>query len=647
MVPKITVGAGLRGALEYDQSSKDGALRAEWVAGTLVGTPREMAAQAGHFRALRPDCKKPVWRCSISLPPPDGRQTLQKWESIATDFLREMGIPKTAAWCAIRHFERDHDHIHLTVLRTLPDGSLWNQEHSARRAIKACEKLEQVHNLSTHSRTPAPKDRPSRAEIEISNRKGIPMSREIIQDSVNSILQAHPQGIDFVELQKLLAIKGVDVQPYAPGGVLKGVSYLYDSFKWPGSKIGREFSAGLPERGVRFRVDTEKASKHKSQEAHGQTPTAVRSVVPDLRPQFDPKNPQGRMPAMLRPILQQPLPMHGKPAVPVGHSFDMQKFTGQIQSLNIGPVSKALLVLGGAAINLTLAALNALMRFLAKILSTFGIGLRPAPDNATGQVVPGLGHEPYFIDATAKVLPQPEAGQPSIEQAAKEVLKTAEAIATGDPSLLPGEGAERDALIRALTEQTGSASGAVAQGAAPVATASSLDEIFGTSGIPAMVQPSMPQPPKATVDTPTDPISRLKESSDVYVDLREQVWVSYSQPTGPATRARLAPSMQPALAQYERDLDALRAICTHELTRVADETLRKKLSLDLNSALGLLRSIGTPGSLGQNLRSLVNSGMNRIIDARSAIAADLARSRHRLEMIDHDPVHSQHDTPRG
>lgn len=261
MVPKISPAReSARSCFEYDIRPKNGQLRGEWIAGTLHGTPRQMARMAGAYRALRSDCRKPVWRCSLSLPPSDGRPSFQKWAEIAQDFLTEMGIPSDAAWVAVHHGEVDHDHIHLTVLRTLPDGSLWNESRSAKRAIKACAALEARHQLASHDRTLRPKNAPTRAETEIFKRqqkKGKPiMSREIIQAAVDQILADYPppKGIDFVDLQQLLAAKKppIDLQASMPKGVFRGVSYQFDSFKWPGSKIGRDWSVGLVERGVRM-----------------------------------------------------------------------------------------------------------------------------------------------------------------------------------------------------------------------------------------------------------------------------------------------------------------------------------------------------------------------------------------------------------
>jgi hypothetical protein len=572
VVPKITVGAGLRGALDYDQSPKDGEPRAEWVAGTLIGTPREMAAQAGHFRALRPDCKKPVWRCSISLPPSDGRQTLHKWESIATDFLREMGIPQNAAWCAIRHFERDHDHIHLTVLRTLPDGSLWNQEHSARRAIKVCEKLELAHNLNTHSRSPAPKDRPSRAEIEISKRKGTPMSRELIQDSVNSFLHDHPDGIDFEELQKLLAAKGVDIQPYAPGGVLKGVSYFCDGFKWPGSKIGREYSAGLTERGVRYAVRTS-AQGLKPQQHEPEIAPPNPSHGADL---VTPKAPidQRRPPAMLVRVLQKNVPQNSlerqfdKPK-PL---FDLQ----QIQERELGRVSKSLLVLAAALANVGAELALAVIEFVKRLLAKLGVMLKPTEIQTYQhpQVGP-LTFEP------APMLPGPAEGaaQSEIDAAAAVIEQVAEAVRLKSPEALPREAAG-ERLTQLLAEEAEDG-GAVGGGAPPASAdaggASALDEIF-----------SLVDSSHAPSAVPVQPASKVAAATPEGAP--QKLWPAFVESFDRLDRAHQAvvkASRSPGALQ-QPSIDARRTALAEAraaITRLVDKARRHVEFISLNPLL--------------------------------------------------------------
>jgi Relaxase/Mobilisation nuclease domain len=538
VVPKISPAReSARSCFEYDIRPKAGQPRGEWVAGTLQGTPRQMARIAGAYRALRSDCLKPVWRCSLSLPPSDGRPSAEKWAEIAQDFLSEMGVPPDASWVAIHHGDVDHDHIHITLLRTLRDGSLWNEERSARRAIKACQKLEAIHQLTSHDRTPKRKDKPTRAETEIFQRqqkKGQPvMSRDFIQSAVDQILLDHPppKGIDFEDLQRLLADlrpKPIDLQASMPKGVLRGVSYQFDSFKWPGSKIGRKYSVGLAERGVRM-PSTKSDSTAQTRVDHGslQSPTAAR-------------DPYARAPGALRQILSngnsanQMVPRATRPISQFSDrlpDIDIRKTVARIGGLNIGPVSQAMLILGAAGAHLGIVAVKALINFLQKLLALFGIGLRPVSQNISGAEQSALGYEPY-IKAEMRLV-----DEDLIEKASELILQTADAIkepATAAELLPAGEG--RAELVAALQKNEVVA----AEAAEPT-----LNDIFAgleinavqapeaAQSIAAATSPAVPQKPlwvaftesvealklaSATVDR-----ARLKDLP-VYFDGRSKAW---------------------------------------------------------------------------------------------------------------------------
>lgn len=430
MVPKITTGSSIRSSLEYDLASKNGEPGGEWIAGSLSGSAREMAKSAALFRQLRPDCKKAIWSVSLSLPPADGRQSAEKWAEITHSFLKKMGIDHTKyAWAAHRH-DFKNDHIHIRLCRISADGALWNQEYSARRAIKACSELESEFELNKHSRTPAPKSRPSRAEIEISQRKGTPMSREKIQESVNKIIAEHPEGIDFQAFAGLLQAENIEVLLYAPGGILKGVSYSFDSLKWPGSKIGREYSVGLPERGVRYgseaKIQAEKATVERAENDRARA--------------------NDRAPAMVRNIL--------KPRPKVDLDLDLAKTTNSIVRSDIGPVSKVMLLVGMAALRLSAAALEALLNFVRWLLKKLGFALQPAAPGSA-QAATKLPFSPSFIDVESRFLPKPKpesAIENRAEEAAHELLKVVDSLEKNDPDLLPpGQG--REELVAALVAE--------------------------------------------------------------------------------------------------------------------------------------------------------------------------------------------------
>ena len=458
MVPKVTTGSSIRSAIEYDLASKDGEPGGEWVAGSLSGTGREIARQAGLFRQLRPDVKKAIWSCSLSLPPADGRRTAENWAAITASFFQKMGIDQSKyAWAVHRHTHQN-DHCHIRLCRVGSDGVLWNQEHSAKRAIKACAELEVEFDLNKHDRTPTPKTRPSRAETEISIRKGKPMSREKIQELVNKILADHPTGIDFDEFQKLLLEQKIEVQAYAPGGVLKGVSYSFDSLKWPGSKIGREFSAGLSERGVRYQQTTATAGQQVAGPSQRTPPAELKRTMLGQPPQH-------QIARVAAPIETE------TPVKKMG--FDLE----QIANMQIGPLSKVMLYLGGVVVNLGFSALRLLLQFVQRLLAKFGFGMRPIQSTSTAQAAPErLEHEPFVIEGETRQVTQSD-----VDEAARQVFLVAESVSQQDPNLLPaGEG--RAELVEALTEANSAGQATVNFKADPEIieseNVSALDELF-------------------------------------------------------------------------------------------------------------------------------------------------------------------------
>ena len=458
MVPKISTSASIRSCLDYDLASKDGEPGGEWVAGSLAGSAREMARQTGLYRQLRPDCKKAIWSCSLSLPPSDGRRTAENWAEITAAFFKKMGIDQSKyAWACHRHSHRN-DHVHIRLCRVGSDGVLWNQERSAKKAIKVCGELEVEFDLNKHDRTPAEKTRPSRAETEISIRKGKPMSREKIQELVNKILADHPAGIDFDEFQKLLLEQKIEVQAYAPGGVLKGVSYSFDSLKWPGSRIGREFSSGLSERGVRYQQPTATAGQQVADPSQRTPPAELKRTMPAQPPQHQ----IARVAAPTEP--ETPVKKMG---------FDLE----QIANMQIGPLSKVMLYLGGVVVNLGFSALRLLLQFVQRLLAKFGFGMRPIQSTSTTQAAPErLEHEPFVIEAEARQVTQND-----VDECARQVFLVAESVSQKDPNLLPaGEG--RAELVEALTAANSAGQATVNFKADPEIVGSekvsALDELF-------------------------------------------------------------------------------------------------------------------------------------------------------------------------
>lgn len=260
--PKITNGGSYKGALGYDFEGRPGEPRdppGEWVGGSCVGSnAAEIGAQFKPILALRPETRKPIWRCSINLHPTDGRLTAEQWNIVSRRFLELMGVnPDRAAWCAVNHKDRPHDHAHLTLSRVLPDGSLWDRAHDVKRAIEACAQIEREsvqligRQLHQHDRTPKEKRGLTRGEREIENREVRIVSREFIQLQVDQVIAAHPKGIELSDFVAELNKVGVEAMAYLPKNSWKGMSYTAQGISWPGGKLGTNYThTGLQARGV-------------------------------------------------------------------------------------------------------------------------------------------------------------------------------------------------------------------------------------------------------------------------------------------------------------------------------------------------------------------------------------------------------------
>jgi len=172
VIPNITKGRRAGGALRYDfgPGRKDEHVDARFITGNVPGTRQQVARQIDHHIRQGDDIKKPLWRCSLSLPPEDGVLPDEQWARIAESFIERMGF-EACPWVAVRHGE---DHIHLTVSRLAWDGTLASDRWDWPRARAICDGLEEEHGLvraRDRFREAGPGVR-SGAELAASQRRG-------------------------------------------------------------------------------------------------------------------------------------------------------------------------------------------------------------------------------------------------------------------------------------------------------------------------------------------------------------------------------------------------------------------------------------------------------------------------------------------
>ena len=254
MKAKISRGGGFRGVLNYVHDKGE----AEIVGGNMSGqTPQELTREFGITKALRPDCKNPVWHCSLSAPRGE-RLSREKWYELSVDFMIEMGMdPANFLYSVARHSDTEYDHVHLVASRIGLDGQLWHGQWEAMTAISATQKLEQRHGLIL---TPGldlgvKKERKSltHGELNMAIRTEMKPPRMVCQEAIDAVLQM--DGVisapEFIERLEALGVRAVP--SVASTGTMNGFSFEVDGVAFTGSKLGESFKwAQLQKRGVEY-----------------------------------------------------------------------------------------------------------------------------------------------------------------------------------------------------------------------------------------------------------------------------------------------------------------------------------------------------------------------------------------------------------
>lgn len=258
MKAKVSRGGGFRGVLNYvfDVGNEVAHTKnAERVAGNLVGNdPCELSREFSAVRRLRPDIGKPVWHCSLSLPPGDCLSA-DKWEVVAGNFMQYMGFDLVnTPWVAVRHQDTDKDHIHIVASRVGLNGKVWLGQWEARRSIEATQKLECTHDLTlTPGLGDARAERRSLTskEINMAVRTGDEPIRQRLQRLVGESMKDNPSVIEFAER---LRSAGVGARAnVASTGRMNGFSFEMDGISFKGSDLGKGYTwRGLQKAGVTY-----------------------------------------------------------------------------------------------------------------------------------------------------------------------------------------------------------------------------------------------------------------------------------------------------------------------------------------------------------------------------------------------------------
>jgi len=142
MIAKAVKGKGFRGALNYDLTNEKGYLLDTNMS---ADKPRELAAEFGEIRRLRPNLNKAVLHVSLSAAPGE-KLTDEQWREIGREYLRGMGLDNNQ-YVMTRHTDTEHEHIHILANRIRFDGEVTTDSHDYRRQEVLMRKVEKDYAL--------------------------------------------------------------------------------------------------------------------------------------------------------------------------------------------------------------------------------------------------------------------------------------------------------------------------------------------------------------------------------------------------------------------------------------------------------------------------------------------------------------------
>ena len=206
MIAKAVKGKGFRGALDYDLSKEHGRVLDTNMAGD---TPRELSAEFGSIRKLRPNLGKAVLHVSLSAAPGETLTDAQ-WADISRKYLAGMELTDNQ-YIITRHTDTDHEHIHILANRITNTGLVVSDSQDYKRQEALMRGIEREFGLQQLAPSIESQRRaPTKGEIETQLRTGDVSTRAQLQQ----LADAAAKGCgDYTQYQGRLEAAGVQLVP--------------------------------------------------------------------------------------------------------------------------------------------------------------------------------------------------------------------------------------------------------------------------------------------------------------------------------------------------------------------------------------------------------------------------------------------------
>lgn len=269
--------------------------RSQVIATNMAGSnPRQLAAEFGSIRKLKPSLSRAVAHVSLSASPGETLSD-EQWISIANRYLDRMGFDDNQ-FIAVRHIDTDHEHIHIIVNRIKNNGDVVSDSNDFKRQEAVMREIERDFNLQTV----VPSDEsvrraPSKGEVEKFVRTGEPSTKIRLQMLCDA---ATLDCTSFEQYQKRLKSTGVEVTTITQnaGSKLSGIMYKLNDVTMKASDLGKAYTpTGLAKKGICY-GDKNKNGIDANRGVRSEQPTASIPEISSSHDRGNQKNEKGNQP---------------------------------------------------------------------------------------------------------------------------------------------------------------------------------------------------------------------------------------------------------------------------------------------------------------------------------------------------------------
>lgn len=253
MIGKISKGQSFAGVLRYLENKVNQGVGTR-IDSNMYGTSEKQLVKEFEIMASqRPNLGKPVFHASLNLAPEENL-TDKQFISMAQKYMDEMGFSNNQ-FVVYRHFDREHDHIHIVANRVSLNGRTVTDKNDFRRTETILRSFEEDLGLRTVENSLKSKAKQlSKGQVEYFRRTGIVPAKTQIETIIDDSLKQQTSLPKFVaDLRK----NGVNVVFHENKQKIFGISYELEGTSFKGSDIGRGYTWSQIQKQINYEHERE------------------------------------------------------------------------------------------------------------------------------------------------------------------------------------------------------------------------------------------------------------------------------------------------------------------------------------------------------------------------------------------------------